>query len=494
MVVYTRGVFARLGLDPMNRRRWVLLFALGLALRLGLLSAWGTFDTEVQKAWAARAATAGLATIYGPNDREMVRVARAETGSAWGLVTANNLPRTRIDWENGTFIVDYPPGSLLVLWAEGRLYRLLRPDMPNRPLFNAVVNLGPLLGSIAIAFLLYRSAPGARGRERSLAFWLNPGVALTAPVLGGQDPLFGAVALAAVLALVAGRPVAATALVVAAGLVKPQGVLLLPTLLFVMAREAPPRVWARAALAAVGVAALILLPWWSAGYLLSALDGGRRTLAQTALSAQGLNLWWIAGWVMDWAREGPWPLVRIHSVDAFREWAGWDPRLPARALLAVATIANLILMRRWPPSDRRIIPLSVILQVHAYAFLATSVHENHTFLAVVLAPLLLGVWPRAVALVTATSAFLFLNLFLVAGLGRRVTTLRFVEQLRLAAGIDLGVVAALLHFALLVALFVWVASSRSAGVNPALLSSWGGSPAPPDPPRRFHGPGPGPAA
>jgi hypothetical protein len=468
MVVYTRGALARLCFDPMNRRRSVLLFALGFALRLCLLSAWGTFDTEVQKAWAARAATAGLATIYGPNDREMVRVARAETGSAWGLVTATNLPRTRIDWENGTFIVDYPPASLLVSWAEGQLYRLLRPDMPNRPLFNAIVNLGPLLGSIAIAFLLYRSAPGERGRTRSLAFWLNPAVILAAPVLGGQDPLFGTVALAAVLALVAGRPVAATALVVAAGLVKPQGVLLLPTLLFVMAREAPPRAWARAALAAVGVAALILLPWGSTGYLLSALDGGRRTLTQTALSAQGLNLWWIAGWAMDWAREGPWPLARIHSVEAFRQWAGWDPRLPARALLAAATVANLMLMRRWPPTDRRIIPLSVILQVHAYAFFATSVHENHTFLAVVLAPLLLGVWPRAVALLTATSAFLFLNLFLVAGLGRRVTTLRFVEELRLAAGIDLGVVAALLHAALLVALFLWVARARApAGATPA---------------------------
>ena len=96
-------------------RRWALLFALGLALRLCLLPRWGTFDTEVQKAWAARAATAGLAGIYGPDDREMVRVACAETGSAWGLLTATNLPRTRIDWENGAFVVDYPPGAVLPL-------------------------------------------------------------------------------------------------------------------------------------------------------------------------------------------------------------------------------------------------------------------------------------------------------------------------------------------------------------------------------------------
>ncbi len=441
-------------------RGGALLFALGLALRLCLLPVWGTFDTEVQKAWAARAATAGLAGIYGPDDREVVRVARAETGSAWGLLTATNLPRTRIDWNNGNFVVDYPPGSLIVLWGEGKLYRELRPQMPNRPLFNAVVNLAPLLGGVAIAVLLYRSARGEWAGKRSVAFWLNPAVLLAAPVLGGQDPLFGALALAAVLGLAAGRHVAATALAVAAGLVKPQGALLLPTLLFVMAREARPRAWAKAVLSALAVAALVLMPWWTSGHLLSALDGCRRTLTQSALSAQGLNLWWLAGWVMEWAQEGPWPLARIHSAEAFRQWAGWDPHLAARALLAAATVANLFLMRRWPAADRRIIALSVILQVHAYAFLATSVHENHTFLAVVLAPLLLGVWPEARTLLAATSTMLFLNLFLVAGLGRRVTTLRFVEQVRMAAGVDLAVVAAVLHAALLVALFAWAARPR----------------------------------
>jgi hypothetical protein len=445
---------------PSNPRGWILLLALGLGLRVCLLPAWGTFDTEVQKAWAARAAAAGLAGIYGPDDGEMARVARAETGSAWGLLTATNLPRTRIDWENGTFVVDYPPGSLLVLWAAGKVYQALRPDMPNRPSFNAVVNLGPLVGSLAIMALLRLSAPGELGRRRSLAFWLNPAVLLAAPVLGGQDPLFAALAVAAVMALAARRHAPAAALVVAAGLVKPQGALLLPALLLVMVREARPRAWARAALAALAVAVAVLMPWWASGHLLSALDGGRRTLTQGALSAQGLNLWWLAGWVMDRAREGSWPLARIHSVEEFRQWAGWDPRVAARLLLAAVSVAILVLMRRWPEEDRRVITLSVIAQVHVYAFLATSVHENHTFLAVALAPLLLGVWPRAAALLAATSAFLFLNLFLVAGLGRRVTTLRFVEQMRMSAGVDLSVIVAVLHAVLLAALLAWLARPR----------------------------------
>ena len=137
----------------------------------------------------------------------------------------------------------------------------------------------------------------------------------------------------------------------------------------------------------------------------------------------------------------------------------------------MATVANLLLMRRWPAADRRIIALSVILQVHAYAFLATSVHENHTFLAVVLAPLLLGVWPRARTLLAATSTILFLNLFLAAGLGRRVTTLRFVEQVRMVVGVDLTVVAAALHAALLVALFAWVARPRGEAAGPVPASA-----------------------
>jgi hypothetical protein len=171
---------------------------------------------------------------------------------------------------------------------------------------------------------------------------------------------------------------------------------------------------------------------------------------------------------MDWAREGPWPVARIRSVMEFREWVGWDPRLLAWALLLAATVAVLVSMRRWPASDRRIIPLAVMLQVHAYAFFATSVHENHTFLAVVLACLLLGSWPRAGTAVAATSAFMFLNLFLVSGLGRRVTTLRQVEDLRMALGVDFTVVVALLHAVLLAALFAWVGRPRSdASPSPA---------------------------
>jgi hypothetical protein len=436
--------------SPADRQARLVLWALaamGLVLRSWALPLWGTFDTEVQKAWSVRAATSGVADIYGPSDAELIQR---------GTLAVEN----RFRWGTATYIVDYPPGSVLVLWAAGKLYALLRPEMPNRPLFNAAINLAPLAASAAIAVLLAQSVPGLLGWQRALLFWLNPAVFLAAPMHGYQDPIFGLIALAAVLALMRGRHVWAAALVVAAGLVKPQGALLLPVLAAVTLRETRPLTWLKAVLAGAGVAASILAPWWSSGHLLSALDGCLRPLRQATLAPLGFNVWWIAGYALEWARSGPWPLAEVVGIQEFRDWAGWDPRIASRALMAASTAAILYLLLRRPRETRWMIPLAVILQVHAYALFGTSVHENHTFLAVVLAPLLVGEWPRASALLAGTSAFLFANLFLTAGFGRRITPLRVVDQIRLLPRLDLSVVAAAGHVILFAALVYWTLTAR----------------------------------
>lgn len=446
----------------MNRAsRWgIALAALGLALRLASLPAWGTFDVEVQKAWAARAAEEGLADIYGPPDGELMRRARERGGSLALSLLALEVPRTEFHWGTASYFVDYPPGSPLVLWAAGKLYGLVSPALENRRGFNAAINLAPLLGSVAIAWLLSRSAGGALGWRRSLAFWLNPAMLLAAPLLGYQDTIFGTAALWAVLAIVRGNHAWAAALVVVAGLIKPQGALLLPTLLVVLGMEGRPRAWVRAALAALATAALVLAPWWSSGHLVSALDGCRRPLMQGTLAPLGLNVWWVAGWLMDVVKQGGLPFARIVAIDEFQAWVGFDPRWPARAALAAATLAIAWMLARSVRSDRRLIPLSVLLQVHAYALLGTSVHENHTLLAVMLAPLLLGEWNKARLTLVLTSAFAFASLFLAAGFGRRITRQADITVLKSLTGIDASVLMALAHVVLVALLMVWVARMR----------------------------------
>jgi hypothetical protein len=439
-------------------RRALALFGLGLALRLLGLPLWGTFDTDEWKAWSTFAAKEGLARVYGPPDRRVLALGR--------------VPRRNFEWQGVGRAVDYPPGSMVLLWGKGKLYQAIDPAMPSDRRFNAVINLGPLLGSLAILALLWRSAPGETGRLRGLCFWLNPAVLLAAPVLGYQDAIFGAFAVAAVLALVGRRYVLAAALVAAAGLVKPQGILLVPAFLTVVLREAKPWTWLRSALAGLGVGVLVFLPWWSQGFLLSALEGAFRPLGESHLSALGLNLWWIAGYVMRWAEAGPWPVAAIVPAGAFSNWAGFDASLASRLLLLTGTAAVVWVVARHPRHPERpegpagedarrwAIPLAVILQVHVYAFCALSVHENHTLLAVFLAPLLLGVWPKARALIVGTSAFAFVNLLLALRFGEGVTTREwFLALPGLPLADALFVLAAVGHGLLLLALRRWIGRS-----------------------------------
>jgi hypothetical protein len=127
----------------------------------------------------------------------------------------------------------------------------------------------------------------------------------------------------------------------------------------------------------------------------------------------------------------------------------------SRLLLVVGTLANMILLARWPRADGARVPMSIILQAHIYALCGTAVHENHTYLAVVLAPLLLGIWEKGRAVLALTSAFLFANLFLFEGLGRGIIRDRTLWRFRMLLGLDLTVIVAVLHVVLVGVLFAW---------------------------------------
>jgi hypothetical protein len=433
--------------EAIAAKRWLaLLFGLGLALRLLALPQPGMVDVKAWKAWGLLAAERGLAEVYGPPDRELLERWRA-TGT---------VPRTQTVFRGEVYVVDYPPGSMLLLWAAATLYRALDPAETLGRLYTVLLNLLPFAAALGIARVLARSAPDTLGAARALAFWCNPALLLAA-VLGYQDPVMALAALGAVLALGAGRPVAATLLLAAAGMLKPQASLLLPSFLALLALECPRRRWPKVALAGAAVAVVVLSPWWAQGRLLSALAGSLMPLGEHFASSQSLNLWWLVGYVVQWAHEGAWPLTRILTTDAFTALAGFSPLWPSRLLLIAGTLANLWLLLRRPASDPARLPLAVILQTHVYAACATGVHENHSLLAVVMAPLLLGVWEKARAVVALTSAFLFANLFLLEGLGRGVLRDRWLWRLRLATGVDLTVLVAAAHLALVVVLFVWAA-------------------------------------
>jgi hypothetical protein len=437
-----------------RRLIWILVGAAAL-VRLLALPLPGTVDTKAWKAWTTAATVGGLASVYGPSDTEIGKAER-EHGlqGLRGLLSLRPFPRNAFFFRGEFHIVDYPPLSMLLLWSVGRVYSLAFPQMDNGALFNAAISLPPLFASVALTFLLMKTSGGELGRLRGLVFWLNPAV-LLGSVLGYQDAVFGLFAVAACLSLMRRRMVLGASLVVLAGLLKPQGSLLLPTLLALLLVEAGLPTLLGAGVAGIVTAACVFAPWWATGHLLSAIDGSRRPLEEITVSAESLNLGWIGGYVLQWIHERPWPLARILTLPEFEAWAGWDAVTVSRILLSGATLLNVVILLRSDREDPVRVPLSLVLQAHLYALFGTSVHENHTFLAVFVAPLLLGVWSKGTAVLSMTSAFLFLNLFLLEGLGRGLIPDRRLYHLRLILGLDLSVVVAVLHVALVIVLFVW---------------------------------------
>ena len=140
---------------------------------------------------------------------------------------------------------------------------------------------------------------------------------------------------------------------------------------------------------------------------------------------------------MDARKAGALIPARIVSLSEFRSGAGFDAAFVARLFVVTLALAVAFWVWRRVKEDRRVIVLSVVLVVHGYAFFGTSVHENHTFLAVVLVPLLLGEWKHARPALVATSGFLFASLLCAAGFGRRITGLPEVMSGRMVLGLDL---------------------------------------------------------
>jgi Gpi18-like mannosyltransferase len=240
------------------------------------------------------------------------------------------------------------------LGAAGRAYRLWSHNhFPNTTALNVFVKLPSLIAEIGLALLLFLTTRRALGpiaaRWSAAAYWLNPAALLNATILGYLDAQFALPAVAAIVAAASGRGALAGALVAAAALTKPQGLLIAPAAvlgLWLMGRTHSPaaasfietkrRVARLAAAAASGatVVAIVIAPFALAGALPNMVQAVERLMHHDMVSANGCNLWWIVGYV-----------VRVqYSIHDMGAWA---------ALTAPARILGISRMVQIEPPQRQ---------------------------------------------------------------------------------------------------------------------------------------------
>jgi hypothetical protein len=436
--------------DARTRQKLLLVLVAGFVIRLALLGMPGTEDMAYFRMWGAQALRSGILRVYTWKDDDTLTAA---------MMTLRGIPfhphtSSPTDLGPALGVPDYPPGNILVLEIATALCKLLQGGtLRAGRLLNACLNLPPVLFAFASTLALWffarkEQAPGALAA--TAAFWLNPALILTSPVLGLQDPIFAFLGLLALIFAYRKRWTLSALFLAFSCLTKPQGIFLVPVLTAAAWAEGSWRLLARYAARCLFFSLLPLFPYILSGRILAPAAAIFRGSIFPALSAQTANVWWLVGPFVRALASHDWSALRgelgMVPQGEFAALAGFSPAWISLLALAVFTVANLYFMiRQLRAGNPYALFWAGALQVYGYTMLALFVHENHFYAFFVYAAPLLAIAPQngMHRLYWTLSAVYGLNLFLLDGLGNGLTA--GIRWLRNAPGFDLSIVVAVLN-------------------------------------------------
>ena len=365
-----------------RNRAPVVIFAVAIVVRIAVIASRGFYpDQAAFEQWATVLTTQGPLAIYA----------------------AAMHPR-----------VDYPPGYLYALWAAGFVHLLFGGGELG---FRIAIKAVPILSDLIVIGLVYRTA--SRIGTKRAALWVTGAVAILPPlwidsaVYGQSDSVPVVFAFAALLAILAGNVATSLPLLTASLLIKPQALLLAPTMAVLL-----PSIRTKAfQIAAGGAGALVLaylaiLPFTT---LRAPLDVYRFLLAPYVYGAAkapnatdgAFNLYAIITpfFSSDARRIGP---ITFHTLGLV---------LVAALVLGAAGLLAWSLAK-YPDEDRRLSRVfgTATLSLLALFLFATRMHERYLLPALVFgAPLAVDDLPSAVAMLWLALTFTMNCTFIMVG-------------------------------------------------------------------------------
>jgi len=390
-----------------TRGRTLVLISLaaGALVRAAALPLPGAGDVDPWKVWSYHAVTDGVTALYG----------------------AGSPPQyTDFTFHDKVASVNYPPLALYELGVAGWLYSLATGGrFPDTVELTVAMKALPVVfecGIVATLFVaLLRTSGDDQARWATVAYWLNPAALACASLGGYLDTLPALPALGALVAAVVGSPAVAGGLVACAVLTKPQGVLVLPTVLLAVwnagdSQHALRRVIA-GTLGGFAISAMILAPVVVAGVWSNMVHMLKTVTDDESLSMSAYNFWWLAGHAMTLAyalmRGGSlWTTVTAPVTHVSFDRAAAHGLAHLRVvgtMFAVAGIGwGLWIGRR--ARDLALVAAVAGFSVYAYSILATRVHENHAFITIPLLVAAAAGRRRFVPVLAAVSVWFTLNL------------------------------------------------------------------------------------
>ncbi|MFT8315829.1 MAG: hypothetical protein ABF633_16505 [Clostridium sp.] len=203
------------------------IFVIGFLLRiyLGLLIDGQPFDINLYKRWATAAAN-NLLTVYG-NDSS----------------------------------IDYPPVYIYILCIIGKLANI---SLLSK-YYYLLLKIPSIIADILSSYFIYRIANKRTYKELSIllgAFYIfNPAVLMNSTIWGQADSFFAFIVILSVFLLSENKLIFSSILFTVAVLMKPQGIILLPLLLFELIRRKNLKSILYCVLPALITTLIIILPF-----------------------------------------------------------------------------------------------------------------------------------------------------------------------------------------------------------------------------------------
>lgn len=177
--------------------------------------------------------------------------------TAWASAAAKDLSNF---YTSGMF-ADYPPAYMYVLWLVGKI--AVWGQWSNH--LSWLVRIPSILADLATAWMIYRYARKYMSERTALflaaAYTFNPAVLINAAYWGQVDSFFTLLVVCALLCLHSHRLHGAAVLFALSVLMKPQGIVFLPVLLFYLVGKKKAISFLWVFLIAVGTAAIVILPF-----------------------------------------------------------------------------------------------------------------------------------------------------------------------------------------------------------------------------------------
>ena len=304
--------------ESLTRKRAIFLFLFGFLLRIIGSFGYGDGDVEHFKAWTVLTNESGLVGMYSEPDSILMRNSIDADTSLLASFIANRRKITfnpSLDYWRSEYIVMYPPVSEVFLFISGGLQRQIVGNLENSRWSNFFVNMPMVVFACLIFVLLLKlSNHGSNGEFFSVIpffYWLNPIFLLDSPVQGYNNTLIFFLGLLSVLFVKKQRYLLALGTATLILWAKPQGIVILPLIFYVLVLDSDKKILmlAKGGLVVMIVSCLILLVPLLNGYFWSYLFGSASavffldTWSTILITARTWNFWYIFGFFFSDLRE-----------------------------------------------------------------------------------------------------------------------------------------------------------------------------------------------